>query len=444
MSHQIQICENVNCASVVARCRCPGPHDTVRKGFCLDCKIKGMHKVAAESPKEVPIDPGPAAVELKNRPFCMAYAKICHPAGTYFAKCTDCGASGPLVATIERAAEDWNSRPEAPTVPPANPGGEALVDALQLAWANHHAGFVPYQEVRNARAALLAAIRPPPAVIPPKPTDDDAPPWPVDREDYHDALRYLIKDLAERNAAIDRIMAPAPLEGAQPTDEAGKAFRPLPGESADKVRGWREQKCANCVYTRENHLPRTGFACPQNPPAPLGGVETAQAHPAPSALEPAIICEPYGRTHLLKCHPRPFAAVMDGSKTFEWRKFDRDYQVGDMLLLSEFDPDKSEAYTGICLYRRVTYMISEGFCIPPGYCIMGIAKLEQGEAPIPTAPARPMRLRAEVVVESNSICRMRLFRGEKLAYTLLVGHEAHEIAFRINHFEGPGEGANAA
>lgn len=84
-------------------------------------------------------------------------------------------------------------------------------------------------------------------------------------------------------------------------------------------------------------------------------------------------------THELKCHPEPFQAVLDGSKPFEWRKDDRDYQVGDTLLLREWDPawrthlDMSIGYTGRECSRVVTYTIREGFGIPEGYCIMGLA-----------------------------------------------------------------------
>ena len=104
-----------------------------------------------------------------------------------------------------------------------------------------------------------------------------------------------------------------------------------------------------------------------------------------TGTEKAIEREPM--THELKCHPAPFQAVKDGSKPFEWRKDDRDYRVGDTLWLREYDPAPGPftmsvtderlpcGYTDDECSRLVTYIIREGFGIPPGFCIMGLAKI---------------------------------------------------------------------
>ena len=44
------------------------------------------------------------------------------------------------------------------------------------------------------------------------------------------------------------------------------------------------------------------------------------------------------KTHELKCHPHFFAAIAAGKKTFEIRRNDRDYRIGDMLNLRRRPP----------------------------------------------------------------------------------------------------------
>ena len=42
--------------------------------------------------------------------------------------------------------------------------------------------------------------------------------------------------------------------------------------------------------------------------------------------------------HALKIYPEYYEAVKSGKKPFEVRKNDRDFKVGDILALNEFDP----------------------------------------------------------------------------------------------------------
>jgi hypothetical protein len=49
--------------------------------------------------------------------------------------------------------------------------------------------------------------------------------------------------------------------------------------------------------------------------------------------------------HELKTWPKYFAAVRSGQKRFEIRRNDREFKVGDILVLREFDPE-DDAYTG--------------------------------------------------------------------------------------------------
>lgn len=74
-------------------------------------------------------------------------------------------------------------------------------------------------------------------------------------------------------------------------------------------------------------------------------------------------------THELKIQPEYFNAVLMGTKTFEIRKNDRGYKVGDMLILKEWVLG-TRTYTGKELARKVTYITD--YQQKPGYVVMAI------------------------------------------------------------------------
>lgn len=74
--------------------------------------------------------------------------------------------------------------------------------------------------------------------------------------------------------------------------------------------------------------------------------------------------------HLLNCYPEYFDTIMDGTKTFECRYNDRDFKVGDELLLREYDPQKG--YTYRCIVRKITYILSDFIGLKDGYVILGV------------------------------------------------------------------------
>lgn len=83
------------------------------------------------------------------------------------------------------------------------------------------------------------------------------------------------------------------------------------------------------------------------------------------------------KVHELKCWPEPFAALVAGTKTFEFRKDDRDFAVGDELLLREWlggfrVGGVPQGYSGAQLRRKVTYKATGAFGIPVGYCVLGL------------------------------------------------------------------------
>jgi ASC-1-like (ASCH) protein len=71
--------------------------------------------------------------------------------------------------------------------------------------------------------------------------------------------------------------------------------------------------------------------------------------------------------HRLKTWPVCFADVKHGAKTFEIRKNDRDFKVGDFLILEEFYPETG-SFTGERIKVLVTYTI----------CLDGIPGMPNG------------------------------------------------------------------
>lgn len=96
-------------------------------------------------------------------------------------------------------------------------------------------------------------------------------------------------------------------------------------------------------------------------------------------------------THYLKTCPQFYKEVKAGNKTFELRKNDRDYKVGDILVLQEYNPNNTcsaglifgfiaslgqftdNGYTGNEIEKKVNYIL-KGSCfgLEENYVIMGL------------------------------------------------------------------------
>ena len=85
------------------------------------------------------------------------------------------------------------------------------------------------------------------------------------------------------------------------------------------------------------------------------------------------------QTHDLKTWPACFAAVKSGNKPFDVRLNEENFQVGDILMLREFDPD-TEQYTGRTITRWVSYVLEGGnFGVESDWCVLGFSS----QPPIP-------------------------------------------------------------
>lgn len=77
--------------------------------------------------------------------------------------------------------------------------------------------------------------------------------------------------------------------------------------------------------------------------------------------------------HELKTWPEYFQQIRHGHKTFEVRRDDRGFEVGDTLLLREYNPDLGR-YTNRSAVRTVTSILRGGqFGIEPGFVVMSLA-----------------------------------------------------------------------
>lgn len=78
--------------------------------------------------------------------------------------------------------------------------------------------------------------------------------------------------------------------------------------------------------------------------------------------------------HELKELHQFYIGLEDGSKNFEIRKNDRDYKVGNILILKEYDP-WTKKYSGRSLKKQITYILHHEVFpdgIKEGYVVIGL------------------------------------------------------------------------
>lgn len=77
------------------------------------------------------------------------------------------------------------------------------------------------------------------------------------------------------------------------------------------------------------------------------------------------------KVHTLKTTTGFFNAVDSGRKPFEVRRNDRDFKVGDLLVLREWD-ERAGVYLGREIGAVITYLLHEFPGIEPGFAVLGI------------------------------------------------------------------------
>ncbi len=106
--------------------------------------------------------------------------------------------------------------------------------------------------------------------------------------------------------------------------------------------------------------------------------------------------------HELKIWPEYYEVVRSGLKTFEIRKNDRGFQVGDTLLLREYDAN-SEEFTGRSITRSITYIVEGPPFMAEGWAVLGIAGNRQpvGITNLLKRSEEPIWVRAERMIDEN-------------------------------------------
>ena len=76
--------------------------------------------------------------------------------------------------------------------------------------------------------------------------------------------------------------------------------------------------------------------------------------------------------HDLKSWPKEFVSLVGRVKRHEVRRCDRDYQVGDWLMLREWNPE-TKKYSGNKLFREITHITPAGaFGLPEDVCVLSV------------------------------------------------------------------------
>ena len=91
------------------------------------------------------------------------------------------------------------------------------------------------------------------------------------------------------------------------------------------------------------------------------------------------------QVHELKTWPTAFEALRDGDKRADFRPNDRQFHIGDVLLLEEYVPEGVEdewagdgvlGYTGQILLMQITHIELGGkFDIPDGFVVLSVVPI---------------------------------------------------------------------
>jgi hypothetical protein len=140
-------------------------------------------------------------------------------------------------------------------------------------------------------------------------------------------------------------------------------------ELEDKKRSeTRGARAGICLPDQQPRQPGVHLWENPDPYYGVGGRRGWDALPAPAEPLTEMII------HALKTWPEFFEQVVSGAKTFEIRRDDRSFKVGEVLELREFDP-RGARFTGRSVWRKLTYITN--WEQKSGYVVMAIERTDK-------------------------------------------------------------------
>lgn len=109
----------------------------------------------------------------------------------------------------------------------------------------------------------------------------------------------------------------------------------------------------------------------------------------------------------LKCWPVYYDAIECDEKPFDLRLNDRNYRVGDVLLLRRYDNEHG-IYTGKEMYKEITYILEQWEGLQPGYVILGLSR-DADESVLARMPK---------LVHAKALASQQLRNGEQISWSL--------------------------
>ena len=128
------------------------------------------------------------------------------------------------------------------------------------------------------------------------------------------------------------------------------------------------KQCKDCKHLDMSKKTSVGYPCKNTNRLTYGGKLSHLKAPTTPACKTGF--EQRNVRHEIKILPQYFTDVYKGIKQFELRKDNRNYQVGDLVTLQEWD---GEAYTTNSISVVIKYVLRDcpKYGLMKGYCIFG-------------------------------------------------------------------------